>query len=234
MKKVTYSTFLIFLVFVLNLQGQTTPDSSKSYPFALQKDSNLVIFHSFFETNDVSPIRLERALVFGYKALDHARNAGAANLVDSIQQGLEFCYFFLSANAAKRFDYLTAYKYSERRINLKDSMFETQRRAQVSELKSTFESDKKKLQEQLDVLQKKIATLEHTLAAQEERESRNLMICLSVAALFLVAFFFLLPGYLLGKALSRAHALKPDSAELVKQAEQCHKNRKRGCERGAF
>jgi len=218
MNKFSFSTFLIFFVFILNLQGQTGADSSKPAPAALQRDSNLVIFHSFFETNDVSPIRLERALVFGYKALDYARKFGTTIQVDSIQQGLEYCYFFISADAARHFDYLTAYKYSERRLNLKDSMFQQERSAEISELKSASESDKKKLEVQLAGMQKELVSMAHTMAAQEERESRNLMISLSVSAFLLIVLFLLLPNYILGRAVSSARKLKPTASDLIKDA----------------
>jgi len=220
MKKFNFSILLIVLVLIVKAQVASPSDPVRPVSAAVLQDSNWVQFRERV-TSAAEVKNLEPALVYGYKALDLARRKADARLIDSIQGDIRFCYVMLSGTAAKHFDYLHAFQYHIRLSEVDDSMVQAESNSRIASLQSEFAMDAMRLHLQIDSIQKRHASLEHVLAAQEERESRNLMICLSVAVLLLLTLFFLFPGYLVGKALTKAHSLKPaDAKEHVQATEE--------------
>jgi serine phosphatase RsbU (regulator of sigma subunit) len=225
MKKLNFLTFLIFLVFTLTAQGQSISGGTAQIQGANmplpdcfcsgQKDSVDMKLCYFWKNN-----KSDSGLIVAYSALEQKRKKGDSLQQETLRVKIGLFYQSLIEAAVKRYDYLHAYQLQIRHANNEDSAIRERSQMQYLGLRNTSDSVKKKLQEQYVGIQNKMSGLEHALAMQEDRESRNLMISLSVSALLVIALFFLFPGYLLGKSLSKAHALKPKPADLRNETDR--------------
>ncbi len=216
MKKSICLVTLFCLVCMTNLRAQSALSPIPPVQAPVSGDSAIIKFRralldgSYLKNPDAT-------LGYAYTGLDFVRKSGDAKATDSLRRSIDKCYQDLIDASVKRYDYVHAYLYEIRLSQNKDSLIHEASSGQISDLQSVFESDKKKLKTQIADMQKELASQGNKLAAQEERESRNLIISLSVSALFLIILFFIFPGYLLGKALSKAHALKPAVTDVVKE-----------------
>jgi len=100
-------------------------------------------------------------------------------------------YFHLSSTYEKMMNYKESLKYYKLYSALKDSIYNTEKSAQIAEIKSKYETEKK--QEQIDLLQKEQAIKDLEITRNEDKiRNQSILLIASFLGIFVVFLFALL------------------------------------------